>query len=167
MDENDVGVTGLEVAYTLPLFASAQGLSTDELRAEYSRQVEWRLEKDAHDAAGVAYDVPEPAAAHGDNYFVDNFLSVGGTDRPPARDLRDHALDVLARIDSDVAIDQVRCRYGTRRITQIRNELIAGLLQSGYRCKSIADYLRVSDSTVSAIATRMRLLHLESWKAVR
>jgi predicted transcriptional regulator len=47
---------------------------------------------------------------------------------------------------------------------QVRNELIAGLIQAGYRGKSIASYLRVSDATVSTIASKMRLAFLNPEK---
>jgi len=156
MDEVNNTVAGIELAFALPLFGDEPDLSMEELRHCYIRYVEWRLAKDACDLAGDIYDVPEPGASCGDDYFVANFLAAARADTTPSQDLRDRALSILMRIDAHMEISQVRRSYGPRHITQVRNEVIAGLIQSGYRVKCIADFLNVSDATVSTIASKMR-----------
>jgi len=150
------GSCAIEVLHTLKLFGHAPNEGRHQLRANYLKYVQWRIEKDKHDDAGIPFDVPEPETAAGDQYFADNFCALPLQTRPPLRDLRDKALDLLEQIDASINIDELRRRHLSRRLSAVRDQLIAGLLQAGYRGKSIADYLRVSESKVSAIATKMR-----------
>jgi REP element-mobilizing transposase RayT len=74
----------------------------------------------------------------------------------PSADIRDAALRILNAINPDVDVDVVRSRYGGPAIVSARTQLIASLLQRGYRGSCIADYLRISGATVSRVRSRMR-----------
>lgn len=150
------GGCGIEVLHTLKLFGHRANASRTELRANYLRYVQWRIEKDEHDEAGIPFATPEPEMAAGDRHFTDSFCALPPQTRPPLRDLRDKALDLLEQIDDNSCIEDLRRRHLPRSLSEIRDQLIAGLLQAGYRGKSIADFLRLSDSKVSQIAIKMR-----------
>lgn len=67
----------------------------------------------------------------------------------------ERAIRIAGRIDSTIDIEELRRPYGTRRATAVRNQLIAALLAARYSGLAIANYLRVSQSTVSRIRVAM------------
>ena len=77
-------------------------------------------------------------------------------EQAPLTDLRDAALCLLKVIDDDADVDVVRSRYGGPQIVAVRVQLIASLIQRGYSGRSIAEYLRVSDATISRVRSQMR-----------
>lgn len=77
-------------------------------------------------------------------------------ERASLRDLRDVASSILATIDRDVPPELVRSRYGGPRVSAIRKQLIAALVQRDYPGVAIARYLRVSEATVSKVRSAMR-----------
>lgn len=76
--------------------------------------------------------------------------------RAALADLRDVALRILRTIDDQVPVELVRSRYGGIRISSIRRQLIAALLQRGYHGVDIARYLGISEATVSKVKSAMR-----------
>ena len=155
LDRNG-GAIALEIVHALKLFADRPECSLHDLSSAYLRYAHWRLEKDRHIEAGTGYAAREPESAHGDRHFAQNFCSLPTLWRKPKADLRDKAIELLEKLAPGTSVETLRRRTLSRPGTAIRNQLIAGLLQAGYRGKQISDFLRISDSTVSAVATAMR-----------
>lgn len=149
-------VVGIEIVHALKLFGDVPTRSIAELSEAYLRYVSWRREKDRHEELDIPFAIPEPLFAAGDTHFSECFSALALLSRSPQKDLRDKAIELLERIDRNMPIDGLRRRDVPRPVTAIRNQLIAALLQAGYRGKQIADFLRLSDSTVSAVASAMR-----------
>ena len=147
-----------ELKLALPLFANIVNSSPEELSAQYVKHVEWRQEKDRCKAAGVLFLEPEPSAIAGDAYFTAHFLV---HTLQPARiavttaDLRDCAIGIWKTI-SDADIGSIQGPNLDRSAQRSRKELIAALCQKGYRVRPIAKFLRVSDSVVSEMGTKVR-----------
>ena len=153
---SDMGDGAITVRDILKLFANDANASPEQLRDDYLNYVAWRLKKDMHDAAGIPFGTPEPESRAGDKHYMECFCSVPVPPRALLMDLRDKAMGLLLEIDSTTSIERLRVRTLPRRLCAVRKQLIAALLQIGYRCKCIADFFRVSDTLVSAIATEMR-----------
>lgn len=153
---DDVGGCSTQLLHILRLFGNRPNESHTELRQNYLRFMDWRIRKDAHKDPDIPFAEPEPATVAGDNFYAENFCALWRQSRPQVRDLRDKALDLLEQIDDGVNINELRRRHLPRRLSEVRDQLIAGLLQAGYRGKRIADFLRISDSKVSQIAIKMR-----------
>lgn len=140
----------------LQLFAQHASDDFEYLRAAYLNYVKWRMAKDAHDRAGKIYRKPEPSTDFGDQHFATTFRLIPRAPESRRPDLRDRAMFVLEDIDRECRIEQLRRRTLSRRLSPIRDELIAALLQGGYRNYRIADFFGVSPSKVSRIAIAMR-----------
>jgi putative transposase len=154
--DEDCSVRGIQVMHTLNLFAHSEANDRSDLRGAYLRYVDWRMSKDECDAAEVPYDVPEPQTDAGDAFFATSFCALPPLTRHPQCDLRDKAAQLLSRIDSTCSMDTLRYGRLNRRNMDVRRQLIAGLLQLDYPKYRIADFLRVSASTISLVATKMR-----------
>jgi putative transposase len=140
----------------LQLFGQNASDDLEYLRAAYMKHIEWRIAKDSHDRAGTPFDTPEPTADHGDRHFATTFRVIPSTRPAPSQDLRDRAKLILEKIDKDCAIDQLRRRTLPRRLSPVRDQLVAALLQADYQNVRVANFLRISDSKVSRIAIAMR-----------
>jgi putative transposase len=140
----------------LKLFAQTASDDLEYLRAAYMKHIEWRIKKDAHDRAGTVFDEQEPSADYGDRHFATTFRLIPCALVAPRLDLRDRAVLFLEKIDKECAIDQLRRRTLSRRLSPIRDQLIAALLQADYQNVKVANFLKVSDSKVSQIAIAMR-----------
>ena len=152
--DEDGGVSEVQVIHALPLFATSPSATRAQLVQDYDRYVRWRIAADATLDGDVV--PPEPCAIFGDTYFNDSFTPSGVTPLTPPWDLRDRAVSILRDIEPRWSIEMVRRSYGSRQTIVVRNQLIAALLQNGYRVQQVACFLRVSDSTVSAISARLR-----------
>jgi REP element-mobilizing transposase RayT len=146
----------LDTRDVLELFADHPGLSIDELRVSYLACMQWRLEKDVYDDLEIPFDKPCPKTRHGDRHFATRFVALAVAQRKPTKDLRDRAIEILKEIDATTSIELLRRRTLPRRLVEMRDQLIAGLLQARYRGKAIAAYFGISESAVSKIATRLR-----------
>ena len=142
--------------HVLQLFAETDGSTLADMYAGYVRYLNWRIEKFRCDEADIPYDVPEPQFPAGDRHFADRFCGVPFLEKRPRADLRDRAMQLLQRIDVNVSLDELRVRNLPRARTAMRRQLVAGLLQYGYRRCDIADFLKISDTLVSAVASAMR-----------
>jgi putative transposase len=71
-------------------------------------------------------------------------------------DVRDAVLLWLKSMAVDCDIELLRSRYRVPRYVQVRSQLIATLIQRGYKDGDIAGYFRISISTVSKIRCAMR-----------
>jgi putative transposase len=140
----------------LKLFAQSASDDLEYLRAAYVTHIEWRIAKDAHDRAGTSFDEPEPSADYGDRHFATTFRLIPSARPAPRQDLRDRAKLILEQIDRECAIDGLRRRTLPRRLSPIRDQLIAALLQADYPNIKVANYFKISDSKVSRIAIAMR-----------
>jgi hypothetical protein len=126
------------------------------MRASYRHYLQWRIEKDCHEAEGTLCSTPEPALPAGDLHFLRSFCALPPSNGRPNKDLRDKAIELLASISIEPNIEALRKPNLSHQLGSVRRELIAGLLQAGYRGRDIANFLRTSDSTVSRIAIEMR-----------
>lgn len=153
------GNSRVDIQEILRVFGDSGSESDDELRQCYRSYVAWRLDKDRHLAAGLPYVRREPSTISGDVHFAKTYggMALGHIKR---KDLRDRAVEILFRIEPAAEIDMLRCRWLPRRLVAVRYQLIAALLQGGYKNSRIADFFRISDTTVSMIAVRIRHAHL-------
>jgi putative transposase len=154
--ESDVGVSAIELVHVLRLFGHNGNETDAELHSNYVNYVRWRLSKDWHIAQKIPFGIPEPDTASGDRYFLENFRGGPGPSMVYRKDLRDKAIEILSQIDPHLEIGVLRRRNLPRALVAIRKQLIAALLQRGYRCCDIADFFKISDTRVSAVATAMR-----------
>ena len=74
---------------------------------------------------------------------------------PPLRSLERVVSSVISEFDLDIDVDALRLMRG-RIAAAIRRVCIARAVEAGYRNSQIARYLRVGDSTVSAVASQVR-----------
>ena len=151
----DGTVSAIQLANVMKLFTNTS-CSLDDARECYANYVRWRREKDRCDAEDIPYLVPEPLAIAGDVYFTESYCS--SPPGPPQRltDLRDKAIEILRDIDANIHIDSLRKRHLSRVLGRVRYELMAALIQREYRGKCVATFFRVSESTVSTVAVRVR-----------
>ena len=124
--------------------------------AAYLAHARWRVEKDAADDLDIPYDVPPPRTREGDRYYMKSFIAIPINPRRYKMDLRDKALEILEEIGGSVSMEELRRRTLSRPLAAVRSQLIAGLLQYGCRGKAIAEFLRISESAVSKVATAQR-----------
>ena len=140
----------------LRLFATTPRAEPEQIIADYQSYVAWRIEKDRCDDVDELCMTAEPKSAGGDAFFAQRFCSLPGTIIRPTRDLRDRAREVLAEIEPAMSLSDLHGARLPRSLRAIRRQLVASLLQAGYRGRSIATFLRVSDSAVSQVASQMR-----------
>jgi len=149
-------VLSIELVSALRLFADTPPRSTHELRNNYVHYVQWRLAKDDHTERGEPFGVPEPSTIHGDAFFAEKFAGLPLSPRGTRKDLRDKAVELLEQIDPSIEIARLRRRILKHALVDVRRQLIAALLQCGYRGGAVANFFNISDTTVSATATAMR-----------
>ena len=145
----------------LKLFGNDRCRTEDDVVAAYKNFVDWRIERDACDV-DTQTPPPAPPTELGDRHFADRFIALPRHWRRPNKDLRDKAKELLFEVDSACEISCLRRRTLPRALTTVRRQVIAGLLQGGYQGSCIANFFRVSDSLVSAIATGLRYARPES-----
>jgi hypothetical protein len=156
LSDCDVVIDGIHAEMALRLFADKPASNINELRAAYLAHAKWRVEKDAADDLDIPYDVPPPRTREGDRYYMKSFIAVPVNPRRFKMDLRDKALEILEEIGGNLTIEELRRRTLPRSFAAIRCQLIAGLLMYGCRGKAIAEFLRISESAVSKVATALR-----------
>jgi len=149
-------ISRIELVTALRLFADSPPQSKRELRNNYIRYVQWRLAKDDCDVRGEPFCAREPSTIDGDKIFAEKFTGLPLSPRVPLKDLRDKAMELLAEIHGECEMSRLRRRTSKRAVVEVRRQLIAALLQCGYRRGSIADFFNISDTTVSVVATAMR-----------
>lgn len=137
----------------LQMFGSSGEESLEELRAVYLAKFN-RLHYDAA-AQSIAGDdrcfamLPRLSGSVAD---VPHVL-------PSSRsliDLRDAAEQLIKSLLPGCNMEILRSRYGGPLIVDARRQLIAALIQRGYRGVDIARYLRIAPSRVSAVRSSMR-----------
>jgi REP element-mobilizing transposase RayT len=151
-DEN----CAVAVTSALRLFAGAPDDAEMQLRACYARYMKWRRTKDAFDNVGDLCSEAEPICAAGDAHFIKSFCALPATNGRPSLDLRDKAIELLRQIAPDQKVDVFRVSRLPSTLSARRRELIAALVQARYPGHAIANFLRISDTAVSRIATAMR-----------
>lgn len=99
-----------------------------------------------------------PRAPKGDEHWIETYSHAVPQRHVlvQKRDLRDRAVDILRSIAPHCSLDDVRSCNRSRKIVQIRRNLIAILLTSGYRGSAIARCLFVSAALVSRVAAEIR-----------
>lgn len=115
----------------------------------------WRRRLEAQ-LADLPFNEAPPDASYGDKYFSKRFGAPQLTLLQPAIDLRDRAHRLAALFAADCDVELLRRAYGSPRLIEIRNRIIAAMLTDGYRTSALARYFRVSPTTVSRIASRLR-----------
>lgn len=152
-----------DAAFVIPLFARAADATLSESLDDYHAYVRWRLQRDAA-KVGIApvFNEIEPVASGGDAYFHKHFGLLGGPIDSGLPDLRDQAKRVLAAIDDQVCLADLRQSYLGRAHAAVRKQLIAALLQAGYRVVAISRFLCVSETTVSKVGSEIRYASLGS-----
>lgn len=146
----------MDVPFVTRLFARTCVDSDADSLSDYLAYVGWRLQRDAAKVGAIACADVEPIATAGDAYFERHFVASSDRMALPLSDLRDHAKCLLRAIDGTMCLEDLRGSYLSRKKSAIRKQLIAGLLQAGYRVTAISRFLRVSDTTVSKVASEMR-----------
>lgn len=141
----------LHVEDGLRVVACTETGSPEELRAIYLSEFNQYCEKDIGDDFGWTFGLRRPRRGSRRADFVPHEKDARGL-----HDLRDAALAIIRTIEPDCDIDLVRSSFRGHRIFDIRTQLIATLLQRGYKGKCIADYLHLSESSVSRIRTAIR-----------
>jgi hypothetical protein len=149
------------VASALRLFSGAPDATEMQLRACYARYMKWRRTKDATDKVGGICSEAEPTCAVGDAHFMESFCALPAANGRSSADLRDKAIELLRQIAPHQNVDILRRPRLPASFGAQRRELIAGLLQAGYAGHAIANFLRISDSAVSRIATVLRYSSLK------
>jgi REP element-mobilizing transposase RayT len=140
----------------LGIFAHQAGLSLAELRNCYMRHIEWWCAKSEAESRGAECDLGQPPAAEGDELFDQTYARGSAHVQSLTVDLRNRAHRILQAIAPGFDIELVRRPYGNRISVKVRRQLIAALLTSGYRGTAIADYLRVSEATISRVSSELR-----------
>lgn len=99
-----------------------------------------------------------PRAPKGDEHWIETYSHAVPQRHVlvQKRDLRDRAVDILKSIAPHCSLDDVRSCNRSRKIVQIRRDLIAVLLTSGYRGSAIARCLFVSAALVSRVAADIK-----------
>lgn len=156
-----LGTVDLELVRVLKLFAEADDDPPEKLRANYIAHLEWAAEKDRCAREGIPFDRPQPTAYAGDRVFQQQYSVLQIQPARPRKDLRDKAIEVLCDVAPQLTIDEIRRRHLPRRLREPRNQVIAVLVQARYAGKAIADYFRISNSVVSAIASAIRYADLQ------
>ncbi len=149
-------ICDVAVTFALRLFADAPSDSELQLRACYVRYLAWRRNKDSHDLAGTVCPAKEPRMIAGNAHFMASFCAIPANIGRPVADLRDKANELMIRISDGISIDALRRPTLPRALCAVRRQLIAALLELRYPGRDIANFLRVSDSSVSRISTWMR-----------
>jgi REP element-mobilizing transposase RayT len=99
-----------------------------------------------------------PTAAQGDTYWIAHFSSFNEASSFTRAnvDVSRAAASLLARINPEIKIDDIRSAGRSRTLWRVRRQIIEGLLIHGCRNKAISRCLGVSPSLVSTVATQMR-----------
>ena len=138
----------------LELFAPTAAASTQDMYAGYLQFARWRAVCD--ELPKEAPRPPGPAFPWGDHYWAGRFRS-----RPREKfaraDLRDVVLQVLAERAPGLDIETLRLRRAGGVISEVRRTAIARAVAGGHRGVRIAQFLNVSESTVSKIASEVFL----------
>jgi REP element-mobilizing transposase RayT len=164
----------IEPLQALPLFATAPDRTTDQLRSDYRRHVQWRLALDRQRSESslepVSDDEAEspwesgwgnlhwerafnplfhsPAAARG---FGDQAVAPGA--RP---DMATIARATLVAEGSRLPLAQLRGRGGSVEHIRLRHAMIERMHVSGHQNVKIARFLGISESAVSKVVCARR-----------
>jgi len=143
----------------LRLFAHDDPASLTAVRASYEAHLEWRVRMDAYLKArskGVdSLVMPErPWTLAGDAYWSARFgasCTARAENQLPRRvpDLRDLATRLVGELDPPLDLELLRSGRRTRPLVKVRREFIHRAKAHGYRNRSIARFLHVSDVAVS------------------
>jgi len=146
-------------ASALQLFTAQAGASLPGTKANYLALLEWRVRMDAFlKGAGRrgAHAPPEPLPTRGgDEHWADRFgwICACGAEnqvsRRPVMDLRDFALRLLRSSEPPLELEVLRSGCRTRPLVALRRQFITRAKERGYRNRTIARFLNVSDVTVS------------------
>lgn len=147
---------GQEARTGLPLVRTALELFADEASGHdaadgYLRYVKWRDECDQ--LPEDALRPPRPRARFGDVYYLQEFAAIPVLDWSPEADLRDVVLRSLQGIAPELTVHDLRQPRRGRPFVSIRRQVIAAAVRARYRVRDIANFLNVSDTTVSRVAT--------------
>jgi putative transposase len=140
----------------LYLFCDRAPATQADLVASYMKYVEWRITADQFAAEEKPYTVAPPPSAYGDAHFVKMYGALPTASPALLSDLRDVAIQTLLVINRDIDVNELRTSRCSRPLTRIRRQLIASLLQRGYRGRAISRFFGISDAVVSKIAIQMR-----------
>lgn len=148
----DMGIGEVDLA--LPLFATRQNSSIQQLREDYAAAVSWRLARDRDD------DSAAPNSIHGEVYGW-SVLGIGRGLMPSASGERKERADlahiaevVIAESDEPHDPAVVRSRRGQRSYVELREKIIQRASAAGYTGVQIANYLRISPATVCRLLSR-------------
>lgn len=144
----------------LLVFACESRHPVARVRASYGAFLEWRVRMDEHIRVyGPGSDRDPPATPRtpaGDAYWAERFgwtaLYRAERQRPrPTLDLRDLALRFIEDREPDMPLELLRSGRRTRPLTAVRREFILRAKQNGHRNRTIARFLRISDTSVSCV----------------
>lgn len=167
----------LDVQAGLDIFAAHPERSTDELRSDYLRFVDWRIAMDRFQAAaesGAATGPPphppaistlsaaQPGCRNGALDVAGPPRTDRASDARDARaanphaivrrpDLRDLTLRLIGTVRPGLDLEWIRGRSGSPERVRIRRAVIRQAARLGYRGVDIARFLAVSEATVSRV----------------
>jgi hypothetical protein len=143
----------------LLVFACESRDPVTRVHASYGAFLEWRVRMDEHirlHGMGSDHDPPPvPRTPAGDAYWAERFgwralfRAERQLPRRPALDLRDLALHFLEDREPDMPLELLRSGRRTRPLSAVRREFILRAKQNGHRNRTIARFLRISDTSVS------------------
>lgn len=142
----------------LELFAGHGRHSRDEFCQDYSRWLQWRIDKDrARDATVRRSSSPEtnppPAAPGGEDAWRRHFAPAVRYDfeggRKSVPDLRDYIAGQLPRVAPGCTAEDLRGSFLPRSVARYRARLIRSAAERGYSTGDLARYFHISPTTVS------------------
>lgn len=159
----DVNTTDVYPAAGLMLFAHRSNAIGD-VKTSYIRFVEMAMHRHRNGLKGDwllpngPRRVALPEADLGDHHWSSTYAAFTEAKSHTSVniDVTSTARGLLGKIDSTLSLDDVRLAGRITRLSSIRNQLIAGLVQADCRTAAIARCLRVSQSHVSDVRRRMR-----------
>ncbi|MGK7310645.1 MAG: transposase [Candidatus Longimicrobiales bacterium M2_2A_002] len=150
----------LDPGVALPLFASARGRSTAQLREDYRAFIQWRARVGPDDPGDESLNGAPPLAYTGWAPSLSPFFHPLYDGRPnegptgpatPRPDLAAVAKAALAAEAPGVRMDWIRGRRGGARAARLRHVIIRRLHAAGFRNVEIARFIGLSESAVSRV----------------
>jgi REP element-mobilizing transposase RayT len=156
----------LAIDQAVRVFACRSEQPVERCRRDYRAFMRWRLAMDAYlgDESDTLHRVPRmPLSLGGDlhwhrEYGSARLVRMTGTAAPVVRppDLRDHVIISLRELDAEFPLDLLRSGGRTRPLVRVRAQVIARALSAGYAGVTVAEFLNISQSSVSRVKSMVR-----------
>ena len=151
------------VVPALELFASSAPDSHEDMCKGYLAFVAWRQHCDA--LLDDAKKPPGPLFLWGDACFARNWRGAPQLAPGQRPDLRDVVVHALRELAPALDLQVLRLRRGGKNISAVRKQIIARAVAAGHRGVAISDYLNVSETTVSRVASEVFAMQVRAASA--